>query len=96
MTDFERDKPVLSAGIDDATKCPVIGSIMLAGVVADEATIAHWHQIGVKDSKLLTRKRRDELSRIICTSWKTFDTIASLDDISDDPFQHPRPKRTLH
>lgn len=53
------------AGIDDATKCPVIGSIFLAGVVADEKTIEQWKEYGVKDSKLLTAKKREELAKII-------------------------------
>ncbi|HEQ97731.1 MAG TPA: ribonuclease HII [candidate division Zixibacteria bacterium] len=53
------------AGIDDATKCPCIGSIFIAGVVADERLVEKWRKAGVKDSKLLSRKRRDELCRII-------------------------------
>ncbi len=53
------------AGIDDATKCPVIGSIFLAGVIADEQTIAEWHQMGVKDSKLISAKKREKLAKII-------------------------------
>ncbi|MGE0009817.1 MAG: ribonuclease HII [Candidatus Babeliales bacterium] len=55
----------LITGIDDATKCPVIGSIMIAGVVADPATVALWHEKGVKDSKLIARKKRDELAKLI-------------------------------
>jgi ribonuclease HII len=53
------------AGIDDATKCPCIGSIYVAGVVAGPELIDEWKSLGVKDSKLLTRKRRDELDRVI-------------------------------
>lgn len=52
-------------GIDDATKCPVIGSIYLAGVTATPETIAHWHELGVKDSKLIAPKKREELAAII-------------------------------
>ncbi len=55
----------LIAGIDDATKCPVIGSIFLVGVVADEKTIEHWKSIGVKDSKLVAFKKREKLAKII-------------------------------
>lgn len=46
----------LIAGVDDATKCPCIGSIFIAGVTANAETIAHWHKIGVKDSKLIAPK----------------------------------------
>ncbi len=56
---------VLIAGIDDATKCPVIGSIFLAGVIADKSTIDHWKKIGVNDSKLIAAKKREELAQII-------------------------------
>ncbi len=53
------------AGIDDATKCPCIGSIFVAGVVADPKTIKRWKKLGVKDSKLVTPKKRTELAKII-------------------------------
>ena len=56
---------LILAGIDDATKCPCIGSIFVAGVVADQKTIKKWKKLGVKDSKLLTRKKREELALII-------------------------------
>jgi len=59
------------AGVDDATKCPCIGSIMVAGVVADTRTVARWKSIGVKDSKLLSRPRRDALAKIIKASALT-------------------------
>ncbi len=55
----------LIAGVDDATKCPVIGSIFVAGVIADEATIIEWQRLGVKDSKLIARKKREKLAKII-------------------------------
>lgn len=56
---------ILIAGIDDATKCPCIGSIFIAGVLADEETIAEWKKLGVKDSKLITAKKREHLAAII-------------------------------
>lgn len=58
-------KNILIAGIDDATKCPCIGSIFMAGVVADEKTIKKWSSLGIKDSKKLTRTKREELTKII-------------------------------
>lgn len=57
--------PNLIAGIDDATKCPCIGSIFIAGVLADEATIEEWKKLGVKDSKLIAAKKREKLAAII-------------------------------
>ncbi len=53
------------AGVDDATKCPVIGSIFVAGVVADAHTIEQWKKLGVKDSKLIAFKKRNKLAKII-------------------------------
>lgn len=53
------------AGIDDATKCPCIGSIFVAGVIADENTIETWKNLGVKDSKLVAPKKREKLAKII-------------------------------
>lgn len=52
-------------GIDDATKCPCIGSIFVAGVTADSQTVETWKQLGVTDSKLLTAKKRTNLAKII-------------------------------
>lgn len=62
----------LIAGIDDATKCPCIGSIFIAGVLADEATIESWKKLGVKDSKLITAKKREKLAAIIKQTAKAF------------------------
>jgi ribonuclease HII len=64
--------PTFITGVDDATKCPVIGSIMIAGVVAGPETIALWQKEGVKDSKLITRKKRDELALLIQATATAF------------------------
>lgn len=52
-------------GIDDATKCPCIGSIVIAGVVATAETIELWREKGVKDSKLVAQKKRERLAKLI-------------------------------
>lgn len=57
--------PTIIAGVDDATKCPCIGSIFVAGVIADAKTISYWKKIGVKDSKLIAFKKRNSLADII-------------------------------
>lgn len=56
---------IIIAGIDDATKCPVIGSIFVAGVVANAEIIEQWRVLGVKDSKLIAAKKREKLAHII-------------------------------
>ena len=77
---------ILIAGIDDATKCPCIGSIFIAGVVADEQTIEVWRQLGVKDSKLVAPKKREQLADVIKQTAKVFSikevTPAMMDDKS--------------
>jgi ribonuclease HII len=65
MNNKKTEKITIIAGIDDATKCPCIGSIFLAGVVATEKTIKKWKKLGVKDSKLITAKKREKLAKII-------------------------------
>jgi len=51
----------LQFGIDDAGRGPVIGPMILAGVIIHSKDEAELRSLGVKDSKLLTQKRREEL-----------------------------------
>jgi ribonuclease HII len=64
MTDHPQLDTIVT-GVDDATKCPCIGSIYIAGVVGNQYLLEQWRRAGVKDSKLLSRKRRDQLDRMI-------------------------------
>jgi ribonuclease HII len=45
-------------GIDEAGRGPVIGPMVICGVLASEETIKQLQKLGVKDSKQLSRKRR--------------------------------------
>jgi ribonuclease HII len=56
---------MLTIGIDDAGRGPVIGPMVLAGVLVDEKQEAQLKMIKVKDSKLLSPKRREFLAREI-------------------------------
>ena len=51
----------LIAGIDEAGRGPVIGPMVIAGVLVDEGRIHEFNRAGVKDSKKLPAKRREEL-----------------------------------
>lgn len=51
----------LVAGLDEAGRGPVIGPMVIAGVVIDDSRIPQLLDIGVKDSKKLTPKKREEL-----------------------------------
>lgn len=51
----------LIAGIDEARRGPVIGPLVIAGVMMDEKDLQKLDKLGVKDSKLLTPKQREAL-----------------------------------
>ncbi|NJE48163.1 ribonuclease HII [Thermococcus sp. 9N3] len=58
------------AGIDEAGRGPVIGPMVITAIVVDEENLPGLEELGVKDSKKLTPKRREKL----------FDEILSLAD----------------
>jgi len=68
---------MLKLGIDDAGKGPVIGPMVLAGVLIDDETETKFKKLGVKDSKQLTQKRREFLEKIIKEKAETFDIVLS-------------------
>ncbi len=53
---------MLVAGVDDAGRGPVIGPLLIAGVLMDEKDLPELKTLGVKDSKMLSPRRREELS----------------------------------
>lgn len=53
------------AGIDDAGRGSVLGPLVIAGVTIDESKIPELVELGVKDSKLLTPEKREELYKEI-------------------------------
>lgn len=48
-------------GIDEAGRGPVIGPLVVAGILIDSDNVDKLKEIGVKDSKLLSKKKREEL-----------------------------------
>ena len=56
---------MIVAGVDDAGRGSVLGPLVIAGVSIDDSKISELKEIGVKDSKLLTPKKRQELFRKI-------------------------------
>ena len=69
-------------GIDEAGRGPVIGPMVVAGVmVEDDAPLV---SIGIKDSKQLTPSRREFLSNMIKKIAVSYEVIVvSADDIDD-------------
>jgi ribonuclease HII len=53
---------MLIAGVDDAGRGPIIGPLVIAGVLVDETEISKLKLLGVKDSKVLSPRRREQLA----------------------------------
>lgn len=77
-------KPMLTLGIDDAGRGPVIGPMVLAGCLIDDKTASEFSKIGVKDSKQLTEKRREFLASKIREKAETFEIIVIPPSKIDD------------
>ncbi len=60
-------------GIDEAGRGPVVGPLVIAGVLIDEKFEKKLKKLGVKDSKKLTRKKREELEPKIKELAETFE-----------------------
>lgn len=56
---------MLIAGVDDAGRGAIIGPLVIAGVLLEEKDLPKLVALKVKDSKLLSPKRRAELSEAI-------------------------------
>jgi ribonuclease HII len=52
-------------GVDDAGRGPVIGPLVIAGIVIEEEKIDDLRRLGVKDSKMLLASARTRLSKEI-------------------------------
>ena len=52
---------MIIAGLDDSGRGPVVGPMILAGVSIDEEDLLKLKNFGIKDSKLLTKKKREYL-----------------------------------
>ena len=55
----------MRCGIDEAGKGPVLGPLVIAGVRATPKQTEKLKKLDVKDSKLLTAKKREELFDVI-------------------------------
>lgn len=75
---------VLKFGIDDAGRGPVIGPMILAGCVIDERHEDFLRDLGVKDSKLISQKKRVELEKEIKRIAHSFSIrVVSADTITE-------------
>jgi ribonuclease HII len=68
-------------GIDDAGRGPVIGPMILNGVLAKEQDIPKIQEMGAKDSKLLAPKKRKEISDNLKQMFSYHAEITSPEEI---------------
>jgi ribonuclease HII len=59
------NKLVFTAGVDEAGRGCVLGPMVMGVCVIDKSRQVFFKEIGCKDSKLLTPKKREELAEII-------------------------------
>jgi ribonuclease HII len=74
-------------GIDEAGRGPIIGSLFMAGVVIEPEHEAILKKMGVKDSRLLTPKKREALFDEIQKVVKSFKVIRVPPDEIDEAVQ---------
>jgi len=71
-------------GVDEAGKGPVIGSMFVAGVMIDETSLRRIGNMGVRDSKVISLKRRELLAvriRKICDCFVHEITATQIDEL---------------
>lgn len=69
---------MLIAGVDEAGRGCVIGPLVVAGIAVKVETLPLLSELGVKDSKLLSPKKREELYPEIIRLTERYQTIKIL------------------
>jgi ribonuclease HII len=70
-------------GIDEAGRGPVIGSMFIGGFMVDEEDLEKVEELGVKDSKKLSDKKREDLRLKLEQHGEAFLKEFTADDIDD-------------
>ena len=73
----------LILGIDDAGRGPVIGPMVLAGVLMDEHEEIELKELGAKDSKLLTPEKRRKIGDQVLKRFEHHIEVSSPKEIDD-------------
>ena len=69
---------MLITGIDEAGKGPLIGPLVMAGILIEEKSISKLKKIGVKDSKLLKKEVRESMFKKILGVVKDYKIISLM------------------
>ena len=75
------EKEIFLLGIDDAGRGPIIGPMVLAGIIINKKDELKLKNLGVDDSKKLTPEKREELSKILRKDYKFHYELASVEEI---------------
>jgi ribonuclease HII len=68
----QRKEKIYVAGIDEAGRGPVIGPMVICIAIIEKDKEEGLHRIGVKDSKMLSPKQREELAGVIKDQCKIY------------------------
>lgn len=75
---------MLICGVDEAGRGPVLGPLVMAGVTIKPEDEQKLKELGVKDSKLLSRERRDQLFKQILAMVVHYKIISVTPDMIDE------------
>jgi ribonuclease HII len=64
-------------GIDEAGRGPIIGPMVMCGVMIEEGQEEELHALGVKDSKLLSPSTRERIAKVLQEKYKFFTVVIS-------------------
>ena len=78
---------MITIGIDEAGRGPLIGPMTIAGIGLDEETAKNFKLLGVKDSKMLSIKRIYLLEREIIKTCDNFKIIKISAEQIDNRFE---------
>ena len=91
----EKDNDILTIGIDDAGRGPVLGSMFLAGVLVTNKTKLELKKEGVKDSKQVIHSTRIRLAKIIQEKVVDYKVVKSSPEEIDEAVLRGRNLNTL-